>query len=87
MVTSNITHLEESAVKLCIGNSKNSSSRHCLQLHFPRFDNTVFFKEETTSFPFLLPLNNVVPLPKLPVRNNKGTNLSRVGRGADFFGR
>ena len=60
----------------------------CLQLHFPRIVNTVFFKEETTSFPFFLPLNNVVLLPKLPVRNGKRTNLSWAGGGggADFFG-
>ena len=83
MVTSNITHLEECAVKLCIGNSKNSRDT-LSSTAFPTFCQYCFLQRGNNKLPFLTS-PKVVLLPKLPVRNNKGTNLSRVGRGADFF--
>ena len=52
MVTSNITHLEECAVKLCIGNSKNSRDT-LSSTAFPTFCQYCFLQRGNNKLPFL----------------------------------
>ena len=84
MVTSNITHLEECAVKLCIGISKNSRDT-LSSTTFSTFCQYCFLQRGNNKLPFLTSPKQCCAAAQVACEKQQRNQPFWVGRGADFF--